>query len=230
MVRNPVFEADGGHLWWESSAQGFRDLYRAARDGSEVQRRVAHPAGNYEPDPHPRSGDAVFVSSRDGQAELYLASADGAEPVRWTEAAGDDMAPRWIPGTDRVAFLTTREGRKRLWTRAESGRTQPLLPTGVGEHEAFVWSPTGDAVALTTLPRPGRVQVDVVGLDGGLRWSWTDPARVAFPAWSPDGRWLVASVGEETSATLVVRDAAGGRGRALPTPPGSWLPRWVPMP
>ena len=227
MVRNAVFEADGQHIWWESSAVGFRDLYRGSRDGSDVSLRVSHPDGNYEPHPHPQTGDVVFVSSRDGQAELYLAPSDGGAPVRWTEAAGDDMAPRWVPNLDRVAFLTDREGRRRLWTRAPSGRTQPLLPTGPGTHEAFALAPSGDAVAITALPKPGRVQVDVVGMDGVLRWSWTDPDRVAFPAWSPDGRWLVASVGSIEAGRLEVRDADGGQARALPVPDGAWLARWM---
>ncbi|MFM2160896.1 MAG: hypothetical protein RLZZ383_408 [Pseudomonadota bacterium] len=226
MVRNPVFEADGLHVWFESSAVGFRDLYRVARDGSALTLRVSHPAGNYEPDPHPTSGEVVFVSSRDGQAELYLAGPEGAAPVRWTDAVGDDMAPRWVPHLDRVAFLTDREGRKRLWTRAPSGRVQPLLPTGTGEHASFVLSPTGDAVAITTLPEPGKVQVDVVGMDGDLGWSWVDKDRVAYPAWSPDGRWLVASVGQDVAAALVVRDASGGRSQVVPTPAGAWLARW----
>lgn len=143
VVRSPSFSADGRSLFFESSHQSFRDVYRLVLPApgatgeaalGQAVRITDNKEGNFAPSLSADGKTLAFASSRDGDSELYAvdvtvageapkASALG-EPApvalpaarRLTAFHRDDWGVAWNPKDPRqLAFLSDREGSERIF-------------------------------------------------------------------------------------------------------------------
>jgi Tol biopolymer transport system component len=189
-------EAGGGTDIWTMNADGTgrRRLAGSARGAHDLYPRFS-PDGRL----------IVFASDRGGrEADVYVMRADGTGLRRLVTGPRtvDDTQPSFSPDGAYVVFASNPRsyfvhelyrvraadggGRTRLTSRDVAGPGEPahdLAPSYSpdGERIAFV-SDRGGADAVWTMDARGRGLREVARIAG---------RSVAFPRFSPNGRWLV---------------------------------------
>jgi TolB protein len=143
-------------------------------------------------------GQIAFMSNlhlqeREG-VQVYLMNADGSDPHRLTSGLGWQGPLSWSP--DGKAIACARGGD--VWVMdADGSNPRNLTNYEAGDQEP-AWSPDGQYIAFTS-NRAGRVSgqayatdIFVVNADGSDPRNLTDSAtNDMYPAWSPDGQYIV---------------------------------------
>jgi acylaminoacyl-peptidase len=171
--------------------------------------------------------------SDSGIANLWMAAADGRERRQITEGPWRDRAPRWSPDGARLAWISDEGGPAHLRVFETASRRQRPIPGVDFEPLQFAWSPDGNSVAFTAKIPPefnnnswappailGRlwraedpVRIFVVPVSGGaVRQVSSGAAEFRDPAWTADGRSILASNGQIWAFPI-----AGGAPRQLTT-------------
>ncbi len=161
-----------------------------------------------------RGGEAQRVTTIRGGVSDLAWSPDGARlalvaDVRTDSAAADTSRPHPIV-IDRYAFKQDRAGyltrsHSHLFLLDVTSRKVDTLTSGAADEDLPAWSPDGARLAFvrTTEPTPGSgANADVWVMEarpGSRELRLTDfPGEDGGPlAWSPDGRWLAFSRGDE---------------------------------
>ncbi len=211
---NPDWSPDGKRLVF-LDAENFDDLVTMNADGSD--RRNLNLTGlgiADETDPawSPDGKRIAFIG--DG---LYVVGADGTG-ARRVRPEGNTGRATWSRDGSRIAFdCVTR--RFEVCTVGANGSSLRGV-TNRGRHPS--WSPRGNLLALTR----GDAAILLVRPDGSpvrlLR-------RATDAAWSPGGRWLVATHEVGTESRLYATDALGRRiARLTPGRHADGAPAWSP--
>ena len=145
------------------------DIYRANRDGSNLQPLTTTPGYDAEATIGP-DGRVVFTSVRDGDMEIYSMNGDGSDVKRLTHRPGPDGGPFFSPDGSLIVF-----------------RGHPLEPgPELDDYRALL---------KEGLWRPASLEIFVMDRDGGNLRQVTSNGRANFaPYFHPDGtRILFAS-------------------------------------
>lgn len=203
-----VFAAEPGSTVADtsSSPSGDRVAVLTASDSGETSLRVV--TGD---------GDPVLSLRAFGDSASPEAAAsrpDGATPVGATPSALATVVPSvdWSPQGDRL-LIGDGAGRFSTVEVADLGTAESGLAEGFeGFARDAVWSPTGEQIAyLSQASEPGVGQALVVSgsnSDGPSATivEGTDERSVTDLAWLPDGRSLLFTEGDPTSARLTNTD------------------------
>lgn len=245
-IRNPVLDAPGNFVVFESDQESFRDLYRV-RVGSpgetELVRLTDDDEGNFEPAPSPDGMQIAFVSSRDGNPEIYRMGARGEQRRRLTRHPAPDGQPNWSPDGGRIVFVSGRDpsrGDDLFVMRPDGGEIKPLLPArGEVRVEQLRWAPDGKRLAFSetrtisgadVAGRETRVVVATYP-EGEVVLRSAGEGRDEWPAWTHDGRLVFSRSLGGDEGRLMMLDA-----RSVPdnddaielTSDGvRWMPRWL---
>ncbi len=144
-------------------------------------------SGQWSPD-----GQTIAISAeRDGNTDLFLLSSQGHVIRRLTTNVGIDVSPVWSPDGRRLAFCSSRSGRPQIYALdLDSGKIRRLTFAG-GSNTSPAWSPKeGRLIAYTSQSR--GLDIKTVDVQSGQVRTVTAGED---PSWSPDGRYLVLSVG-----------------------------------
>jgi TolB protein len=142
------------------------DIFRAAPDGSNVQRLTSTPGYDAEATID-ASGRIVFTSVRDGDMEIYSMNGDGGDVRRLTNRPGPDGGPFFSRDGSRIVF----RGRA-LEAGPELDDYRALLKQGL-------WRPTS-------------LEIFVMNRDGSnLRQVTRNGAANFAPYFTPDGRRII---------------------------------------
>lgn len=196
---NPDWSPDGRKLVFVD-AEGFADLATMEANGSN-RRRLNLPqavgiADETDPAWSPDGQEIAFVG--DG---LWVVSADGDR--RRLRPEGGPGTASWSRDGRVLAFDCATRQFHVCTVREDGTRFRGL--TRKGRHPK--WSPRGGLIATTRLDvlKPGILLFRPNGkLVGALRNGSADPA------WSPDGKWLVAERELPGGPRLYATDAARG--------------------
>ncbi len=168
-----------------------------------------------------RQGTSCCVHASIG---IWVAHADGSQPRQLTQfklgSGWEDHSPSFSPDGRQLLFM--RDGNKpgnldqsSIWTIGVDGKHPRLVyrlphdrPGGGGNAR---WSPDGSRILFTDAclfdtcrPAPTfEPQVLTIRHDGTELHQLTQgPGGALFPAWSPDGQWIVfsRSVSHQTAA------------------------------
>src|SRR5690606_12082845 len=144
------------------------DLYRARRDGSELERLTVTDTYEAEATVCAKDGSIVFTSTRDGDLDLYRMDADGSNVRRLTD----------MPGYDGGAFFSA-DCSRIVW-RASRPQGEALA-----EYRALL---------AEGLVRPGELELMVANADGSDARQVTYLGGANFaPYFFPDGRRIIFS-------------------------------------
>jgi DNA-binding winged helix-turn-helix (wHTH) protein/Tol biopolymer transport system component len=126
------------------------------------------------------------------EGEVWRARVDGSERVKLTGAT-HALNTHWSPDSKSISFVTRQPGGA-LYRISVDGGTAERLPSGNAPVLSNAWSPDGrqmvigewigtQAPVLRILDMASKHLSEVPGSEGML-----------FPAWSPDGHYIAASV------------------------------------
>jgi TolB protein len=232
ILREPVWSPDGAWIAYESSADGFRDIYRVDREGAEVRRLTWSGDGAFEPDVSP-DGQVVFVSSAEGDLDLWTVPPEGGPATRVVARPGEDGRPRWSPDGTTLAWLGVEGKNRAVWWQPDGAPPRRLRsePSRYMAHD-LVWHPDGTQIAVSVQRGPADLAIEIVSFPAGEVVARLDAeGRDEHPAWSPDGAWIAWSSEARGIADVWVARRDGTDARAVAeTAETDWLVRWLPPP
>jgi Tol biopolymer transport system component len=228
---DPAWSPDGRRIAYRDSRRGINnddEIYLMDADGANPTNLTKHPANDWSPAWSPDGNRIAFASDRDGGfPRLYLINPDGSGLVALTEGWGE--YPSWSSDGRRIAY-SCYQGGGSATSRPDydvcaidaAGSGEANL-TGTPAYDGYpAWSPDGATIAFTSERDScpdGKVTeseeacedgsaVYLMAPDGSDVRRLTEPAvgSVEFPAWSPDGRFLVG--GRKGVVTIVALDGS----------------------
>ena len=160
--------------------------------------------------------DASWLAADIGDGQLWVHHTDGSEPKLL--AARLNGGPFVSPDGTTLAYLDFRvdeagAGAQYIELVTPDGTVVGDLPTGrirAGDGAFVCFSPSGDSITahlyvggvtnLWDVPIDGSDWVQLTDFDNGVQGVISDAA------WSPDGEWLVLSMGEYWSDVVLIED------------------------
>jgi Tol biopolymer transport system component len=239
----PSWSPDGTKLAFESDHDGNMEIYVLDVATGEERQVTDDPADDASPAWSPDGTKLAFVSQRDGGTHLYLIDADGdeAEGTEVTRLTFEEQVsnydPAWsVDGTHIYFARDPVDGVEHpdvyVLKIPSASQPDPPPPTPWSEPGSIAYqpapSPDGERIAFVST-RADVSQVFVASADGsGVLQVTTDPAPKSNPSWSPDGRRIVFSAGEEKNDLYVMNANGTGVQQITETPGDSVTPAWNP--
>ena len=171
------------------------------------------------------------------RADIWVKDLERDTISRLTHLPGRNNAPLWTPDGKSIVFVSLFQAAPGLfWTRADgAGDAQRLTDTKTSQF-AFPcsFSPDGKRLAYFQLNADGHREIWTALVEGDrdhprlgkpqafLRTSFSE----AYPAFSPDGRWLAYSSNESGTNELYVRPFPGPGGKWQISTGGGGYPIW----
>lgn len=235
----PAWTFDHAQITFTGQREGNSDIYRAAVDGTGVERLTDDPAADNFARTSPTGARIAFQSRRFGlEIAILLMSPDGSGAINLTSEPGYDVLPAWSPDGAFLAFMSTRghtlgeggpfPGHIYLMNADSSGVravTREPLSSSLGPQD---WTPDGLSLLLS---REVDGQLDLFQLDivtGAETRLTDDPAGEYGASVAADGRIAFHAESDDASQIVVMKADGTGR-RAITSGPGRrYSPRWSP--
>lgn len=200
--KHPSWSPDGQFITFYSTRDGDGEIFTVRADGSGLRQLTFNTAEDRTPVWSVDGKTIVFQSDRDGNNEIYSIDVASGEEERLTRHPASDEHPKFSADGKYIIFNSARDDdaaelyRMHLATRAIERLTHWPLYDTYGEASAdggqLVWrrvlDENGDA------PKGRNSEIFVANADGGQPRNLTrNPAFDGWPAWSPDGGWILFS-------------------------------------
>jgi TolB protein len=225
---------------YDSDIAGPVQVFVMHPDGSH-KRRLTHSGQNWEPRWSPDGRRIAYVhAGRSTRPKLWIMNANGRGKRRLTSGPGADYAPRWSPDGQWIAFThetkpCSPDCRFDIWLIRPDGTGARPLTTNGGSAQP-TWSPDGTQIAFDGASADGtRGDLYVMNADGtgahNLTASVNNPdLDVSYPAWSPDGQWILFAPFGFTGSTLSWISPDGAQAFSISTRNGDDMsePAWSP--
>ena len=157
---------------------------------------------SYSPD-----GRWMVYCTSDQEHSLWLSKTDGSSSRSLVPPPFESAFPQWSPRGDRIALVTRRPGDswKLTLVSPTSGEIQRLapIPTNI-LHPS--WSPDGTRLLFGTIPTiTENAYLYIFDLNSRQASVLAGSQGLFTPAWSPDGRYIVALKGDSYQLALLDR-------------------------
>jgi len=202
------FSPDGYYIAYDSQQNADspnHDIFLFSADGTIDVPLAPHPAHESLVGWSPDGKMIIFKSDRTGTIDLWLIAVENGMPK------GDPVLLRRNIGAINPLGIT-RNGsfyyniggglRSDVYTAAINPKTGEIISspkklalTYEGENHGPVWSPDGKHIAYFSQRRPlGRRTLCIYSVETGKIREIPYKRQVAYPRWSPDGRFLLVYV------------------------------------
>jgi serine/threonine protein kinase len=225
---NPIWSADGHHLYYVSDRSGSMNVWRLPIDEA-----TGEPQG--EPEPITSSSQSLGLMSLSGRRIAYATDEGKSNLERWTlDPVTFKVADKPLPVTQGsrsvrsaavsadgqwIAFDTS-SPQEDLYLVRPDGTGQRQLTTDAAKDRLPQWLPNGSRLLFYS-DREGSYGAWTIDADGrGLQRLPGGAGSLTNPIPSPAGREVVASLGAKGAALLSLDPAAGGSLRKLSPPAG----------
>jgi Tol biopolymer transport system component len=205
---DPSFSPDGRLIAYRSEPKDSPELWVMNADGSGQHQLTADggfpdwsPDGSliaYAPGGGPSGRSGIAIMNPDGSGQRLLPATDYGEQ------------PSWSPDGKRIAFSNNLSGHGLMYIVEADGSRLVGLST-VGQGHEVAWSPDGQSILFVSQrDHADNVNDIYVMRPDGSGVSRLTRSGAETPAWSPDGRYIVAGA---QGGLLVMR--ADGSGATL---------------
>jgi Tol biopolymer transport system component len=184
-------------------------------------------------------GQRIAVSINDGhQSDVWVYDWTRDTLSRLTFDPADDVLPAWTPDGRRVVFASARGDKATLnlyWQRADGTGEVQRLTESKNNQSPTSWHPSGKYLAFHEANPQTSRDVMILPMEGDEASGWkpgkptaflSSPFNEAWPAFSPDGRWLAYSSNESGRDEVYVRPFPGPGGKWQISASGGTLPAW----
>jgi eukaryotic-like serine/threonine-protein kinase len=187
----PNWSPDKKRIAFFSSRSGSPNIWEVDIGSGLLERLTSNSGVNVNPFYSPDGKLIAYQSDQSGRLEVWVMNADGSNPRRLTNVGVTGHFMRWSGDGTGVVFRCTCSGKPAtMKVSVSGGDPQPFAETMMGgSHMSF---------------SPDRTRImDVVGhkllwvspVNGGKPekvYEFPDSnARIDYPVWSPDGRWVM---------------------------------------
>ena len=226
-ILNFSWSPDGNRLAFDSDMDGDNEIYTIRVDGTLLTQLTTNEIQDGDPSWSPDGTQIAYtVNDTDGQA-IYLMNIDGTNAHRLTAGS----TPSWSPDGLRIAFSQHFDG---IYTIEPSGANLTQL-TDSSEHGwdgCPTWSPDGSKIIFgSNRHASGDFATDsvyIMNADGSGIGRLSQKIGVPPYAWSPDGRWIIFTVGFGSGTELYVMDSYGLDSMPLADDNIGFHPLWRP--
>ncbi len=181
---------DGSEVAFFSARAGNSDIWAVRADSGELRQVTRDPAMEINPFFSPDGRTIAFHSDASGRLELWLVDRQGRGPRQLTRTGVAGHFVRWTPAGDGLYFRGVREGGFRVMLVPLSGpEPRELAEVAGGGHISL--SPDHSQLMDVIDHRVMWVS-PLAGGEPRRVFEFTDPtARIDYPVWSPDGKWVL---------------------------------------
>ncbi len=211
----PQLSPDGSQVVFQSNRSGGNQIWVMHRDGSGLRQLTDVPGEGAETPVW--SPDGAFIAfaaySAEGNNDVYLMRADGTETRALTNEPGYDDHPHWSADGERIVFNSDRDTpdpaapwEKRwhdIWSVRIDGsglekltdcRTTCTFGSLSPDGNYLLYRRVDDTAGLNweleAIERNSEIYIANRDGSAPLRLAG-HPAFDGWPAWSPDGNWIV---------------------------------------
>lgn len=183
----------------------------------------------------PDGKQIAFMLVRDNKAELWVVPTGGeGQPTQLTASDGQNRCPSWSPDGKSLAFeKQTGESEWRLFTVNLLTKKETEVPLPEITHAEYPrFSPDGKRLAchFTAPGNPFFLGIaDLADPDAFLVTPFSVEAHqnCCYTNWSPDGKWLVFSMGPNNAKYDIFRTPVEGSGTPICLVKGPGLEDWA---
>ena len=234
---DPVWGADGQHIYFTSSRGGGLNLWRIRLSENGLAAPPVQLTTGAGDDVQPSAaadGGRVAFAVRGINSDLWrlpVSPSTGVptgQPQPWVRTTRVESRGAWSPDGRSIAFNSDRLGEMNIWLRSEADSTDRQLTRGAGGDYQPSWSPDGKRVVFFSA-RSGNADIWAAEIqDGRLTRLTDDPATDVNPFFSPDGRQIAFMSDRGGRSEVWVMDANGAAPRRVaPAVAGGHFLRWT---
>jgi Tol biopolymer transport system component len=185
----PNWSPDGKRIAFFSSRSGNPEIWIVDSNGNDLKQLTESRSVDINPFFHPDGKQIAYQSDRSGRLEVWMMNADGTDPYQITNFGVMGHFLRWSADGDFL-FCRCSSGKQPLMkVPIQGGEPSPLKEIAGGSHISF--SPDQSLIMDVV----GHKQLWLSSLKKGkpkMVFEFAESeARIDYPAWSPDGKWIL---------------------------------------
>lgn len=230
---DPKWSPDGKQIAYASDQGKKFELWLMDADGSNKRQLTQNDFNDWSPNWSPDGTKLVYDSNEVPYAHMYILDLATGTSKRLLNTPGNEGAPKWSPDGSKIIYMNDNEGYFNLFTVKPDG-SDIVQITDFGQDDRPNWSRDGKKITFRRQTFASSFfsgsQVFVADADGKNAVQLTNNnAANDWPAFSPDGKWIVYAITWSAENYLQILPVGGGTPATLI--PGGILgksPDWKP--